>query len=164
VHPDRQQASQDEGQHAAEQFARLHRAYEVLSDPESRAKYDRYLAAGLNLSYDTWLGTPTPPTPLAAVCSLTLRACRAACAVCVRVRVRSCCVQTCSSISGSCTGPSPRRSPPWTRSPSGRHHSDWSGTHASADVTHDTTHTHGTQHDTHDTTHDTHERERNDHA
>ncbi|ELR14524.1 DnaJ domain containing protein [Acanthamoeba castellanii str. Neff] len=55
VHPDRQQTSQDEGQHAAEQFARLHRAYEVLSDPESRAKYDRYLAAGLNLSYDTWL-------------------------------------------------------------------------------------------------------------
>ncbi len=87
MHPDRQQASQDEGRHAAEQFARLHRAYEVLSDPESRAKYDRYLAAGLNLSYDTWLGTPAPPTPLAAVCSLTLRACRAACAVCVRVCV-----------------------------------------------------------------------------
>jgi len=96
VHPDRQQASQDEGQHAAEQFARLHRAYEVLSDPESRAKYDRYLAAGLNLSYDTWLGTPAPPTPLAAVCSLTLRACRAACAVVCGlracVRVRSCVV------------------------------------------------------------------------
>jgi hypothetical protein len=88
VHPDRQQASQDEGQHAAEQFARLHRAYEVLSDPESRAKYDRYLAAGLNLSYDTWLGTPTHSTHTtlhSQLCSLTLRLC--ACAV---VRVRLC--------------------------------------------------------------------------
>jgi hypothetical protein len=102
VHPDRQQAaSEDEGRAAAQQFAQLHRAYEVLSDPESRAKYDRYLAAGLNLSYDTWLGKYVVPTPSLVLLHGQLTPIWRSCAC-----VRSCCVcvcgamQTCSSISG----------------------------------------------------------------
>lgn len=43
LHPD---ANPDDP-HAAEQFKELARAYEVLSDPEARARYDRFGEAGL---------------------------------------------------------------------------------------------------------------------
>ena len=35
-------------------FAEFHEAYRVLSTDPNRVKYDRYLASGLNIDYQTW--------------------------------------------------------------------------------------------------------------
>src|SRR4051794_14875602 len=43
LHPDANRDDPD----AAEQFKRVAQAYEVLSDPEARARYDRYGEAGV---------------------------------------------------------------------------------------------------------------------
>ena len=39
---------------SAEQFKRLTKAKEVLTDPESRAKYDRWKRSGISMSYEDW--------------------------------------------------------------------------------------------------------------
>ncbi|XP_046581933.1 dnaJ homolog subfamily C member 12-like [Haliotis rubra] len=51
-HPDKH----PEDPKAAEQFTRLQKAKETLSDPESRAKYDQWRQSGVMMTYDQWKG------------------------------------------------------------------------------------------------------------
>ncbi|KAL6052420.1 DnaJ subfamily C member 12 [Balamuthia mandrillaris] len=49
LHPDKQPAGSDPAP-----FLRITKAYQVLSDEEERKKYDKYLQAGLNVSFQGW--------------------------------------------------------------------------------------------------------------
>ena len=48
LHPDKVQGSEDEKKAAAEKFAEVSHAYEVLMDAEKRKIYDRFGEEGLN--------------------------------------------------------------------------------------------------------------------
>lgn len=41
---------------AAEQFGRLSKAKETLTNPDTRAKYDKWRRSGIAMSYDAWCG------------------------------------------------------------------------------------------------------------
>ena len=44
---------------AEEQFVKLNKAHEVLLNPETRNKYDKWTVCGLNVSFEEWLGLET---------------------------------------------------------------------------------------------------------
>lgn len=50
-HPDK---NPDTG--AAERFAKIQKAKEILTDPETRYKYDLWKGSGLWMSFDQWMG------------------------------------------------------------------------------------------------------------
>ncbi|XP_066959580.1 J domain-containing protein [Macrobrachium rosenbergii] len=52
LHPDKNPDDPD----AEAQFQKLQVAKDTLTDPEKRAKYDRWLNSGILVSYETWCG------------------------------------------------------------------------------------------------------------
>jgi DnaJ domain len=56
VHPDRRSAREQSGgnENVADDFVRLRRAYEVLSDTEKRKLYDAYRSSRLSISFDNY--------------------------------------------------------------------------------------------------------------